>query len=289
MELKQVGERTYYIEHETNIGVYVTGENRVCLIDTGSEGDGEAIEEILAEQGWIPDHIINTHTHIDHLGGNAYLMKKYGVPAYCTDIDMAFAHYEDLEASYMNGGRPMEKLRRIFRHPGKLGFRAVEDAALSGLTWRYLPGHTFGMIGVKTSDDIWFLGDAYLARDYLKVRRFGYLCDVDGYLGTLKELQRLDGRMFIPSHGIAEKGITEITDLNIANVESLLADVREICREYASLDQILQGMYDRLGLRTNIANHALLSSTMKCYLTYLQDQGEMTYKFIDRIMMWRAE
>lgn len=89
MRLKQVGEKTYYIEHDTNIGVYMTGRDRVCLIDTGSKGDGESIDEIISNQGWSVDYIINTHTHIDHLGGNEYLMKKYHIPAYCTEYDMA--------------------------------------------------------------------------------------------------------------------------------------------------------------------------------------------------------
>ena len=81
MRLKQVGEKTYYIEHDTNIGVYMTGRDRGCLIDTGSKGDGESIDEIISNQGWSVDYIINTHTHIDHLGGNEYLMKKYHIPA----------------------------------------------------------------------------------------------------------------------------------------------------------------------------------------------------------------
>ena len=73
-----------------------------------------------------PSCIINTHTHIDHLGGNEYLMKKYGIPAYCTDYDMVFAHYSELEAAYMNGGYPAAKLRKIFAHPGMIGFRSIE-------------------------------------------------------------------------------------------------------------------------------------------------------------------
>ena len=51
MHLTQVGEKTYYIKSNTNIGVYRTGESSVCLIDTGSKGDGEKIEKALQEQG----------------------------------------------------------------------------------------------------------------------------------------------------------------------------------------------------------------------------------------------
>ena len=288
MQLKQVGDRTYYIEHSTNIGVYMTGTDRVCLIDTGAKGDGEKIDEIVRGMGWSIDYIINTHTHIDHLGGNEYLMKKYHIPAYCTEYDMAFAHYSDLEAAYMNGGYPCKKLRTIFSHPGMIGFLPIEKHTLEGMRWDYLPGHTFGMIGVKTPDDVWFLADSYLSRDYLENRSFGYLYDVGGYLDTLKYIKTLDGRMFIPAHGIAEEDITEVADLNEANIKRIIEAIRGMCTEAISLDEILKRMYEAMGMRTTVSQHALLSSTTKCYLTYLQDRGELECTFIDGIMTWKT-
>lgn len=288
MELKQAGEKTYYIKHDTNIGVYKTGDHSVCLIDTGSKGDGEKIDEIITSQGWNIDYIINTHTHIDHLGGNEFLMKKYGIPAYCTAYDMAFAHYSELEAAYMFGGNPAGKLRHIFTHPGKIGFKALEDNKLDGISWEYLPGHTFGMVGVKTDDDVWFLADSYLNKRYMEKRRFGYLYDVGGYLSTLEFIKKLDGRLFIPAHGIAETDITEIADLNRENIEWMIEQIKTLCSDHKGLDSILKGLFEILGMRCNVANHALLSSTTKCYLTYLQDRGELECKFVDNVMMWKT-
>ena len=308
--LKKLGEKTYYIESDTNIGIYMTGPDRVCLIDTGSKGDGEKIDEILTEQGWTLDFIVNTHSHIDHIGGNKYLMEKYGVPAYCTDVDKTFAEYADLEASYMNGGKPAGKLAHIFKHPGKIGFRAIEDVLpegtaaaegdaecpLHGLQWKALPGHTFGMIGVKTPDDVWFLGDAYLSKAYMEKRSFGYLVDAGAYLETLEMLKSLDGALFVPAHGVAEEDISEILEMNETNQKKLIKAVKDACSgegsaaEYtgAGLDEILQKMYEATMLRNNVANHALLSSTVKCYLTYLQDAGEIECVFEDNMMVWRA-
>ncbi|MFQ7101994.1 MAG: MBL fold metallo-hydrolase [Anaerovoracaceae bacterium] len=288
MELRQAGERTYYIEHSTNIGVYMTSPGRVCLIDTGAKGDGEKIDEMISGQGWSIDYIINTHTHIDHLGGNEYLMKKYHIPAYCTEYDMAFAHYSDLEAAYMNGGFPCRKLRTIFSHPGMIGFRSIEKNSLEGIEWVYLPGHTFGMIGVKTSDDVWFLADSYLSRRYLEKRSFGYLYDVGGYLDTLEFIKNLEGQLFIPAHGIAETDISEVADLNRANIERIIESIKKICSDEISLDEILKRMYEAMGMRTTVSQHALLSSTTKCYLTYLQDRGELECGFTDNVMTWRT-
>lgn len=289
MELKQIGSKTFCIEHDTNIGIHFTDDGRMYLIDTGSEGDGEKIDEILSREGWVPSCIINTHTHIDHIGGNEFLMRKYGIPAYCTDYDMAFAHYSELEAAYMNGGYPAEKLRTIFAHPGMIGFRSIEKETPDGIDWTHLPGHSFGMIGIRTSDDIWFLGDSYLSRSFLKQYTFGFIYNVEAYIDTLKKLKEFKGSLFVPSHGIIESDIVETLEQNLRSVAEMCSMICETCREYRGQDEILQQMYERLRMHARPAQHALLSSTVKSYLTYLQDRNKLECRFVDNIMKWRTQ
>ncbi len=289
MELKQIGPKTFCIEHDTNIGIHFTDDGRMYLIDTGSKGDGEKIDEILSREGWVPSCIINTHTHIDHIGGNEFLMRKYGIPAYCTDYDMAFAHYSELEAAYMNGGYPAEKLRTIFAHPGMIGFRSLEKETPDGIDWTYLPGHSFGMIGIRTSDDIWFLGDSYLSRSFLKQYTFGFIYNVEAYIDTLKKLKEFKGALFVPSHGILETDIVPSLEQNLRSVAEMCGMICETCREYRGQDEILQQMYERLRMHARPAQHALLSSTVKSYLTYLQDRNKLECRFVDNIMKWRTQ
>ena len=289
MELKQIGPKTFCIEHDTNIGIHFTDDGRMYLIDTGSKGDGEKIDEILSREGWVPSCIINTHTHIDHIGGNEFLMRKYGIPAYCTDYDMAFAHYSELEAAYMNGGYPAEKLRTIFAHPGMIGFCSLEKETPDGIDWTYLPGHSFGMIGIRTSDDIWFLGDSYLSRSFLKQYTFGFIYNVEAYIDTLKKLKEFKGALFVPSHGILETDIVPSLEQNLRSVAEMCSMICETCREYRGQDEILQQMYERLRMHARSAQHALLSSTVKSYLTYLQDRNKLECRFVDNIMKWRTQ
>ena len=289
MEIKQIGPKTFCIEHDTNIGIHFTDDGRMYLIDTGSQGDGEKIDEILSREGWVPSCIINTHTHIDHIGGNEFLLRKYGIPAYCTDYDMAFAHYSELEAAYMNGGYPAEKLRTIFAHPGMIGFRSLEKETPDGIDWTYLPGHSFGMIGIRTSDDIWFMGDSYLSRSFLKQYTFGFIYNVEAYIDTLKKLKEFKGALFVPSHGILETDIVPSLEQNLRSVAEMCSMICETCREYRGQDEILQQMYERLRMHARPAQHALLSSTVKSYLTYLQDRNKLECRFVDNIMKWRTQ
>lgn len=116
MELKQIGPKTFCIEHDTNIGIHFTDDGRMYLSILGSKGDGEKIDEILSREGWVPSCIINTHTHIDHIGGNEFLMRKYGIPGLLYRLRIwHLLLNSELEAAYMNGGYPAEKLRTILR------------------------------------------------------------------------------------------------------------------------------------------------------------------------------
>ncbi len=66
-------------------------ESKECIIiDAGCNEDHEfkQIDNFIIEKGLKVKSIVNTHCHIDHIMGNAYLSKKYNVES--------IAHKEDL-------------------------------------------------------------------------------------------------------------------------------------------------------------------------------------------------
>lgn len=288
-ELTKAGERTYYINHSTIIGVYKLTDKEVCLIDTGrSRKDGERLQALFEEQGWELKFILNTHTHIDHLGGNEYLMKTWGCPAYATNIDNAFANYENMEAAYMYGGFPNNTLSNIFRHPGPVGFRDIEDFQLpEGLEYIRLPGHSFGMIGIKTSDNVWFIGDSVLNSKALEKYQFGYLVDVAGYLETLELLKELEGNLFLPSHGDIVSDIKPLAEKNRNNIEDNIAGIFKDCGTGVNFDALLKKVFDRYGIRGDMPQYALSGSTLRCYLSYMEEQGQVTPYFEDNLLKWK--
>ena len=73
-ELIRVGNRTCYIDSPSKIGIYQHAGAEVCLIDSGN--DGGAAKKVLRHleaEGWALSAIFNTHSHADHVGGNALL------------------------------------------------------------------------------------------------------------------------------------------------------------------------------------------------------------------------
>ena len=52
-ELTALGEKTYFIDCPTRIGIYKINEKDVCLIDSGNNPDaGKKVLKICEEQGW---------------------------------------------------------------------------------------------------------------------------------------------------------------------------------------------------------------------------------------------
>ncbi len=289
-ELVQAGERTWYIESPNIMGIYQLNDQEVCMIDTGNgEKSARAAQEILETRGWKLKFIINTHSHIDHLGGNKYLMKTWNCPAYETNVENAFANHGRLEASYMFGGYPFRQMKQFFDHPGPIGFRDIEDFALPhGLEYMDLPGHSFGMIGVKTPDDVWFLGDSVLNQKCLEKYQFGYLVDVEKYMETLELLETLEGSLFIPAHGDVVEDIRPLAQGNKENIRKNIEALLGICGQGKGYDEILKGVYDHYGMKANFIQHAVVGSTLRCYLTYLQDRSQLECFFDGNIMKWKS-
>ena len=76
IETTRLNDRLYLLT--TDQGAYTTntivsvGEDGVLLVDTQSEGDAEALKKVVEAFGrGAPKIIINTHRHVEHVGGNA--------------------------------------------------------------------------------------------------------------------------------------------------------------------------------------------------------------------------
>ncbi|MDR2136737.1 MAG: MBL fold metallo-hydrolase [Synergistaceae bacterium] len=88
MELKQLGERTWYIPGRVNVGYYEEN-GQGYLIDTGLDDEqGRKLLKLLNEerQGVPLRAIVNTHSNADHIGANALVQKRTGCQVWATRI-----------------------------------------------------------------------------------------------------------------------------------------------------------------------------------------------------------
>ena len=201
-ELKQVGKRTFYIDSPTRMGIYQINSDEVCLIDSGNDKDaGKKVQQILKQNNWKLNRIINTHSHADHIGGNHLLQEREGCKIYCKGIDRVLVEYPILEPAFLYGSYPNHEMQNKFLLAKESKVEELTKQVLpEGLEMIDLNGHSFSMVGIKTSDDVWFLGDSVASRETIQKYHITFLFHVEEYLKSLKVVEQLEGKLFIPSH-----------------------------------------------------------------------------------------
>lgn len=290
MELIKVGEKTYYIKNPTNIGIYKIDDNNIYLIDSGNDKEaGKKILKIINQQGWNIKGIINTHSNADHIGGNKVIQDRTGCEIYASGMEECFIKYPILESTMLYGGFPFNDLRNKFLLAKESKTKNIKELLVDGLEYISLKGHFFDMIGIKTSDNIFFLGDSLFSEDTINKYHLFYIYDVREYLNTLSYLKDLNGNLFIPSHCIATNNIDGLIELNKKKIEEILDVIYKYCTNNRTFEEILKYIFDKYLLTININQYVLISSTIKSYLSYLYDSNKLTYEFIDNKMIWKQK
>lgn len=286
-ELNKVGERTYYIESPAKIGIYLLDDENVCLIDSGNDKDaGRRISKILEENNWKLKCIINTHSNADHVGGNEYLQRKYSCEILTTDVEAAFTRNPILEPSFLYGGFPNKLIKNKFLLAKTSKAHEISDDNLpEGLEYFKLPGHFFQMIGIKTSDDVYFLADCLSGENIINKYHVSFIYDVKSYVETLEKLRNLDGKMYIPAHAEATTDLAGLIEANINKVNEIKNNVINLCNK-TNFEEILKEIFTMYNLKMDFNQYVLVGSTIKSYLSYLLEQDLVEVVFEDNKLLW---
>jgi len=289
MELVNVGEKTYYIKNATNIGIYKIDDENVYLIDTGNDKDaGKKVLKIVEENGWKVKGIINTHSNSDHIGGNKVIQDRTNCPIFANGMEKAFTEFPLLEPSFLYGGFPFRNLQNKFLMAKKSDADLIENMSLEGIEYFPLKGHFFDMVGIKTSDDVYFLGDSLFSEETILKYSIFFIYDVKEFLNTLDYLATLKGHLFIPSHCEATCDITHLIELNRNKVKEIIDIICKICERPITFETILKEVFDYYGLEMNMNQYVLVGSTIRSYLAYLYDENKIRYEFRENEMFWQV-
>lgn len=206
-----------------NFNVYFINDEQPCLIDTGV-GDGTSIKTIqralndLHLQVKSISLIINTHSHIDHVGGDAKLQTLSGakiaahpkaIPAIEDPASVWRQSLEEEKEMLKYSGVPALTVQRILferrfipapqKEVAKVNIPLSEETTIdlgsTKLQVIYTPGHSQDCICLYDSErKILFSGDHILKRTTPNI---GNLTE---YINSLKRVSKMDVNMVLPGH-----------------------------------------------------------------------------------------
>lgn len=289
-ELIQVLNNTYYINCPAKIGLYLDVDKDVYLIDSGNDKEaGRKVRQILDKNGWTLRAILCTHSHADHIGGCKYLKAQTGCKVYAPGVERDFTRHTLLEPALLYGGFPPKALRHKFLMAQESDADELASVELpEGFEIIPLPGHCFEMVGFRTPDDVVFIADCLSSRATLEKYRIGFIYDVQAYLDTLEKVKSLSGAFFVPAHAEACEDVSELAQYNIDTVNEIAGRIKSICTQPVNFEALLKRLFDEYALELSFEQYALVGSTVKSYLAWLMDKGQLKAKCESNLLLWEA-
>lgn len=287
MEIIKLGLKSYYIKDINNIGVYLYDKDSVYLIDSGNDKDkGKKILKIIKENGWNVAGIINTHSHADHIGGNKIIQDREQSVILSHGIERAFIENPILEPTILYGSKPIKALNNKFLLADSSHSIEIEDNLPNNLEYIELKGHTFDMVGIKTDDNVYYLGDCLVGKNTIDKYHIFFIQDIKEYLKTLDFLKTLKGKYYVLSHVELTDDLTELIELNKNKINEICDKICSFSQIEHSFEEILKFIFDEYNLKMDETQYVLVGSTIKSYLTYLLEENRINYKFKNNKMYW---
>lgn len=298
-ELIRAGEKTWYTDSGSKTGFYLADNGKVVIIDTGlNDPAGEGISAILDAQGWKPQAIFNTHSHADHIAGNAALQKKYGCPVYALPLSAFFIRNTKMNAAAIFGGLPTPEMEHPFflAEPSDCG--VLSDSVMPrGMSFFSLPGHAYDMAGFACDDGTVFLADALAEEKSLEVNPIAYMFDPGETFETLRNLAEsrlpvtgapLPGVRFVSSHCETRDrdGVAELARMNIEHQKGVIELLKDLCREPAEQDELVRRVFDHYGLRLTMNRFMLANGSVRNCMSWLHRRGEAEIDLSGNTFKW---
>lgn len=290
MEIRKIAGQVHYVPNPVNICVVYTKDSAV-LVDSGiDENFARKLCRLLEKPAKF---LINTHSHADHCGGNAFLKDKFSVHVLAPEIERQIIESPILEPFYLFGAAPPKELQTKFLmakpcrvdetlEPGTL---TLQDVTLSIVP---LAGHSPNQVGVAV-DKVLFCADALFSKGAIEKYKMFVVYDVKNFLQTLDLLERSKYDFFLPSHGDLTGDITELLNLNRKVVENVSNEILKLLKTPRTFDELLTKLLNGFNIEVkNLVQYVLYRSTVHAYLSYLSDEGYLERDLMASSLLWRV-
>ncbi len=207
----------------------VEGES-ATLVDSGYVSHAAQTVDLVRHSldGKTLSRIVNTHSHSDHIGGNAALQAAFGceivVPA---GLHAAIADWDE-DALLLS---PLGQQSARFQHDRLLG--AGTELSLGGLNWQALavPGHDMEALAYYNPEKrILISGDALWENGFGVIfpELLGEADGITSTRATLEMLSRLPIDIVIPGHGSPFNAVDTAFERAFRRLDGFAEDIERL-------------------------------------------------------------
>jgi glyoxylase-like metal-dependent hydrolase (beta-lactamase superfamily II) len=165
----------YYTDQIVNVVMLGPPDGKWVLIDAGMPGSGSNIIEAAEKRfgaGTVPESIILTHGHFDHVGGITKLLEHWKVSVYAHPLELPFLNgskaYPEPDRT-VEGGL-LAKIADFYPHEpvniAEVVHVLPQDSRLPDFPeweWIHTPGHSPGHVSFfRQKDKVLISGDAVI-------------------------------------------------------------------------------------------------------------------------------
>jgi len=137
------------------------------------------------------------------------------------------------------------------------------------------PGHSEGDLIIITPDRVAFMGDALFSTHTLEKYALTYLLKVDDRLKSLEKIKLIDADYFVISHApeiVLKPELSDLVELNIQSIYTMIDEIREICNQPVSREDILQNILVLHDMECDYKGYLVNLCSVSAFLNYMLDE-----------------
>jgi glyoxylase-like metal-dependent hydrolase (beta-lactamase superfamily II) len=302
VSLQQLTERVYVYRGGVNLALIESADNQLILIDSGLDsGNARKALRPFLERGCTLAAIINTHSHADHIGGNADLVKRTGCRVYAPARERPWILWPELEPTVLFGAapppamqvkflqaQPTPEVRELPPAPCRFTVAGVELELIP------TPGHALDQVAVAI-DGVLLAADGLFMPDVIEKHPVIFMVSVADYLASLDRLEERTERYVLPGHGelidrtAGDDPLPAILAANRANIERMQAAILLAAAAPCTLEDLLYRVLDAFGKQVESEPQYFLDrAAISAHISRLMGTGQLTVAFQNGRRMLRA-
>lgn len=293
LEFVELAPGVSYVKAPTAIGVVRNGK-RAALVDTGL--DDNLVRKVvnhLSAEGVQVEAIVNTHSHADHFGGNAWTLGRAKAEVWAPAVEHHFIEHPALEPHTLWGALPFTGLSTKWLQAAPSPVHHVVDAhevEILGLPWKFhsLAGHSPNQAAVEVAGAV-FLSDSLLPPAILEKYGIVFAVDPGPQRESAKRVLSLGSRVFQTYHGGIVEDLPALVDANVRAIDRVRELVlAALAHGPRTAEEVFHALAREMSWSLSVEQHALNFATVRAYLSRLERDGRVAPAIDGPRLAWSA-